>query len=35
MGTFPFDNDLLHIKWYNWRRGKAGTDGHVFFDEWN
>ncbi|WP_416309225.1 RHS repeat-associated core domain-containing protein [Pseudomonas sp. DCB_BI] len=32
--TAPFNNDLQHIKWYNWRT-KQGADGHVFFDVWS
>jgi RHS repeat-associated protein len=32
-------NDLLHIKWYDWRvNGKnsgARANGHIFFDIWN
>ena len=32
--TVPFDNDLQHIKWYDWQT-KQGADGHVFYDIWN
>lgn len=32
--TVPFDNDLQHIKWYDWRT-KQGADGHVFYDVWD